>query len=256
MKNNELCVVSHSGGLDSSTLFAKALSEGKTVLPVNFNYGQKNIVEMTAQQNVWKYFKERFPEQVLDTIIIDFTSIIGDAIGTFQKNRDNGKAEESTEMTYYMPSRNLLFMTMSAVIGEILANDQDITKLSLGLGIHQHSDIYAKDYWDISPQFAERLQDLLSLNDNLEVSIYSPYKDGMKSEIIKDMQKLNVPFGATWTCYNPQLLNTTGDPVHGTIEEYVPCLECEACLERSSQADIAGVTDINEYCVIVYKDKI
>jgi 7-cyano-7-deazaguanine synthase len=255
MKNNELCVVSMSGGLDSSTLFAKALSEGKTCLPVNFNYGQKNIVEMTAQQNVWKHFKQKFPDQVLDTIVIDFTSIIGDAIGTFQKNRDNGKAEESTEMTYYMPSRNLLFMTMSAVIGEILANDQDITKLSLGLGIHQHSDIYAKDYWDISPEFAEKLQDLLSLNDNLEVTIYAPYKDGRKSEIIKDMELLNVPFGATWTCYNPRLNSKIYDSVHGNIEEYAPCLECEACLERASQAEIVGVEDINEYCTLVYKDK-
>lgn len=245
----KLCVVAHSGGLDSSTLMLKALVEGYTVLPINYNYGQKNIVEMTAQQNIWKSYKSRFADQLLDTIVIDFTSIIGDAISTFQKNRDNGKAEDSTGMTYYMPSRNLLFMTVSAVIGEVLANDNDIKEVSLGLGIHQHSDIYAKDYWDISPEFANKLQDLLSLNDNVTFSIYAPYAQGMKSEIIKDVFELGVPYFETWTCYNPQLLE---------FEEvvpdkhYVPCLECEACLERASQAvGIEGGEDINKYSIVV-----
>ena len=251
----ELCCLAMSGGLDSSTLLAKALSEGKTCLPINYNYGQVNVVEMHAQKNVWNHYKKIYSKQLLDTLVIDFTSTVGEVISTFRKNIENGHAEESTEMKYYMPSRNLLFMSMAAVVGEIIANDQSYNRLSLGLGIHQHSDIYAKDYWDISPKFASKLADLLDLNDNIDVSIYAPYKDGYKSEIVNDCLLLKVPYKKTWTCYNPHLNNTTGDPVHGIIEEYVPCLECEACLERSSQAEIAGVADINEYCVIVYKDK-
>lgn len=223
----KLCVVNHSGGLDSSTLLAKALMEGYTVLPVNYNYGQKNVIEMTAQQNVWNHYKELYPDMLMETISIDFTTVLGSAISTFQKNRDNGKAEASTQMTYYMPSRNLLFMSVSAVIGEILANDKDIKEIALGLGIHQHSDIYARDYWDISPEFASKLGDLLNLNDNVNFSVYSPYKDGFKSEIIKDAIALSVPFNLTWTCYNPQTIDN---------EFYTPCLICEACLERSSQA--------------------
>ena len=241
-KNNELCIISHSGGLDSSTLLAKALSEGKTCLPINYNYGQVNVVEMTAQKNVWKYFKETYPTQLLETIVIDFTSTVGDVIKTFRENVENGHAEETTDMKYYMPSRNLLFMSMAAVVGEIIANDKSYNKLSLGLGIHQHSDIYAKDYWDISPRFASKLADLLDLNDNLDVSIYAPYKDGYKSEIIKDVKALNVPYKLTWTCYEPK-------NVHGEVNShYVPCLECEACLERSSQAE-GIIDDINEYYV-------
>jgi len=248
MKTNKICVVSHSGGLDSSTLMMKALRAGYTVLPVNYNYGQKNIIEMTAQQNVWEDYKKRYPNTLMDTIVIDFTSIIGGAISTFQKNRDNGKADETTSMTYYMPSRNLLFMSVSAVIGEVLANDKGIEEVSLGLGIHQHSDIYAKDYWDISPEFAERLGSLLALNDNIKFSVYAPYKNGMKSAIIEDMLDMGVPYDLTWTCYNPQQQEN---------DTYVPCLKCEACLERSSQAVGIGYEDtINEYSVKLLEEEI
>lgn len=235
----KLCVVSHSGGLDSSTLMLKALREGYTVLPVNYNYGQKNVIEMTAQQNVWNAYKEEFPITLMGTVTIDFTTVLGSAISTFQKNRDNGKAEETTEMKYYMPSRNLLFMAVSAVIGEILANDLDIDELALGLGIHMHSDIYAKDYWDISPQFASKLADLLDLNDNVQMSVYAPYKDEMKSAIVADVKNLGVPYELTWTCYDPQLVEN---------DTYVPCHVCEACLERKTQADVVGLGDvINDY---------
>lgn len=239
----KLCVINHSGGLDSSTLLAKALQEGYQVLPINYNYGQKNVIEMTAQKNVWQYYKLRFPDQLLDTISIDFTSIIGDAIGTFQKNRDNGIAEETTEMKYYMPSRNLLFMAVSAVIGEVLANDKGIKEVALGLGIHQHSAVYSKDYWDISPEFASKLADLLDLNDNVNFWVYAPYKDGYKSEIIRDVFSLEVPYYLTWTCYDPKQL---------VDNEYGPCLKCEACLERATQAhevNPAAGDFINKYSI-------
>lgn len=252
----KLYVISHSGGLDSSTLIAKALTAGHTVLPVNFNYGQKNLVEMAAQQNVWKYYKEKYQERVLDTMVIDFTDVIAPAIETFKKNRENGKAENTTAMKYYMPSRNLLFMSMSAVIGEIIANDSDITKISLGLGIHQHSNIYAKDYWDISPEFASKLAELMSLNDNVEVSIYAPYKNNMKSKIIDDIVLLEVPYKLTWTCYEPKLYNTL--EMEGELKEhFIPCMRCEACLERASQADkseLFTTGDINDYEIFMSKD--
>ncbi len=250
----KLLILSHSGGLDSSTLFAKALHEGYTVQPVNFIYGQKNIIEIEAQKKVQSYFKVQYPDQIRETIVLDVQNFLGTAVETFQKNRDNGKANETTEMEFYFPSRNLLFMAVSAVVGEIIANDSGISELALGLGIHQHSDIYAKDYWDISHQFAEKLADLLDLNDNLNVSVYAPYKDGTKSEIIKDVERLNVPYELTWTCYNPVLYNTHENK--GEIfETYVPCDKCEACLERLTQAKKSALYNtINKYKCDIKKE--
>jgi len=247
LEENTLCVINSSGGLDSTTLMAKALAEGKTVLPVNYNYGQKNIIEMEAQKNVWQFLKNKYPDQLKETIIIDFTETLGNAIKTFQLNRDSGETEKKTDMKYYMPSRNLLFMTTSLVIAEIIALDQNITKIELGLGIHKHSDIYTRDYWDISPDFATRLQSILELNDNVKVEVYAPYADKLKSDIIQDSFSYAVPYELTWTCYEPNMIE------HGL---YKPCDKCEACLERKTQAEDIGMGDtINDYSIIIEDEK-
>jgi len=237
--SKKLLVLSMSGGLDSSVLCARALAEGYTVLPITYAYGQKNHVESIAQSNIWNSLKIEYNETLLDTLSIDFTSLIGGAIQTFQKNRDNGKAEESNEMKYYFPSRNLLFMTVAAVIGETISIDESIDSISLGLGIHKHSDIYAKDYYDISPEFADKLGELLSLNKDININIYAPYKGYFKSEIIKDMIKYNINYELTWSCYSPEYISPL---------VVRPCDECEACLERSSQARESNLKlSINNY---------
>ena len=250
----KLCVVNSSGGLDSSTLMRKALDEGFKILPINYNYGQKNIVEMSAQKQIVNQFKKQFPDMIMDTIVIDFTQTFGDAIKTFQNNRDSGKTEDEIGMKYYMPSRNLLFMSTSAVIGEILALDENIKEIYLGLGIHKHSDIYERDYWDISPEFAEKLQDLLSLNDSTSVKVYAPYKDSFKSKIIEDMVKFNIPYRLTWTCYDPVI--SYNEKIELNLA--TPCKVCEACLERSTQANnvVDGFGEIiNDYTLEVNFNK-
>jgi len=247
--DKKLLVLSHSGGLDSSTLFLKALKEGYTVLPIVYKYGQANFIELEAQSRIHMIYKKTYPDQVLDTIFIDYTENIGDVISLFQKNRDNGKAEENTGMKYYMPSRNLLFMSTAAVIGEIIAADESIDSISLGLGIHKHSDIYERDYWDISPTFAEKLSELLSLNDTIKIDVYAPYQDEFKSKIIMDAIDMGVPYENTWTCYEPVISYDDQDNVI-----YTPCNECEACKERKSQAVESGHdSEINDYKIIVKK---
>ena len=244
-----LVVVSMSGGLDSTTLCAKALSEGNTVLPVNFSYGQKNICEIIAQNNLHDYFKSIYGDKILETVNIDLTSSIKNSIQTWQERRDDGSLEAKTELGYYMPSRNLVFMAISAVIGEIIALDSNIEHISLGLGIHKHSDIYARDYWDISPEFAKRLTHLLELNDVVKVDVYAPYADVYKKGIIEDTIRLKVPYDMTWTCYNP-IRDLESEDI-----KYVPCLECEACKEREIQA-IGTLLEgkINQYCLTIKPD--
>jgi 7-cyano-7-deazaguanine synthase in queuosine biosynthesis len=51
---DKLCVISMSGGLDSSTLAFKAIEDGFTILPININYGQKNAVEQHSFENIYK----------------------------------------------------------------------------------------------------------------------------------------------------------------------------------------------------------
>lgn len=246
-KNGKLMVISMSGGLDSSTLAARALHEGYSILPINFHYGQVNEVEIQAQHTIasqlrWAHGEDR----VLKTVNINLTYSLGDAIHSWQKNRDEGKYHDDMELEYYMPSRNLLFMSLAAVVGEIIAkNYPDVNEIMLGLGIHKHSEIYARDYWDITPEFANRLQSLLSLNDAIKVSLYAPYADKYKKDIVLDSIKYGVRYDSTWTCYNPNKENVTrfgtmltnGSRIETIIGiNHIPCNECEACKERATQA--------------------
>jgi 7-cyano-7-deazaguanine synthase len=48
-------VVSLSGGMDSSTLLLRALSEFDTVTAVSFDYGQKHRVELERAQALVNY---------------------------------------------------------------------------------------------------------------------------------------------------------------------------------------------------------
>jgi 7-cyano-7-deazaguanine synthase len=236
---DKLCVISMSGGLDSSTLAFKAIEDGFKILPININYGQKNLVEQHAFKKVLAFFQRNFPDQVLDPINIDLTTVMKTSLKTWQKLRDSGGVQDKTELEFYTPSRNLLFSVMATMIGEIAAMANDLKEVRVGLGVHKHETY--KNYWDITPTFVKKLNELLELNDCVKISMYAPYKDFTKKEIIQDAIRLGLPYELTWTCYNP----VTKQTLNGI--RYKPCLKCEACHERQKAGDELGVTNINDY---------
>ena len=73
-----------------------------------------------------------------------------------------------------------------------------------------------------------------------------PIRYSLKTEIVKDAVRLGVPYELTWTCYNPQKI-ILDKKRPGPYIRYVPCLKCEACVEREKAGKEAGVKDINDY---------
>jgi len=235
-KNLKLCVISMSGGLDSTTLATRAISEGYTVLPVNVIYGQKNIIETEVFHNlINNYFNKKYPGQVLEPVTIDLNSIMTTTLNLWEQLRDSNVIKDATDMEFYTPSRNLLFTSLAAMIGEIAAISTGKIELKIGLGVHKHTQ-YCRDYWDITPEFVSKMDSLFELNDCISVSMFTPYVNETKSKIVQDAIKFNVPYKETWTCYNPVINNG-----------YSPCLKCEACIEREQAGILAGVHDINNY---------
>ncbi len=236
-KSDKLCVISMSGGLDSATLAYKALSEGYKIIPINIYYGQKNEIEKRAFENILKDIKDRYPDKVINTVVIDLTQILETSLSLYQSIRDSGQVEEATELEFYTPSRNLLFSTLAAVVGEIAAIASGNTEVKIGLGVHKHTEY--KNYWDISPEFVNQLNNLLALNDCIKISMYAPYADKTKDQIVLDAIELNVPILSTWTCYSPILVKDT----------YLPCHICEACVERQKAGELASYPQINDYSI-------
>lgn len=221
----KLLITASSGGIDSTTLIYKGIEEGFTILPINFNYGQHNDVEIHAQKRVMEHIKIEYNDQLMETLYIDLNDSLKGPLDQARQMR-NIKVEEDAELSFYMPSRNMVFASLIAMIGEIVGEAQGFDEIHIGLGIHKHSDNYPRDYWDITPEFAKRIQLLLDLNDNMNVQIYTPYVDKTKSEIMTDAWKMKVPINLTWSCYNPVEKFDKFDTV------YSECLNCEACLEK------------------------
>lgn len=237
-----------SGGLDSTTLAYRAISEGYVIQPINIFYGQKNAVEMQAFENLKNKMKAEFPDNFLEPMIVDLTAVMKSSIELWGKERDRGGVKAATDMEFYTPSRNLLFTTIAAMVGEISAMASGKTEVAIGLGIHKHTQ-YDRDYWDITPEFVERMNRVFELNDCMQVSMFAPYVDNTKDEIVKDAIKLGVPYKETWTCYNP--VQKIKDFFGSSVIQYKPCLKCEACVERRAAGEKAGATDINSYSLNV-----
>lgn len=246
----KLCIVSHSGGLDSSTLIAKALAEGMIVQPITFDYGQTNIIEGIAQERVWAIYKKRYGDKIRPTICLNIGMLLGSIKQQYQTIRDSGTVEDKTELEFYTPFRNLVFSSLAAMVGEIICFSEDIDELYVGIGVHKHSsDSYKKDYWDITPAFVEKLNEVMKLNDGIQSQIYAPYASDFKEAIVRDAIDLDVPYKDTWTCYDPKItgIDLSEENQEGSYTLYEPCLKCEACLERQIQGEKAGVDDINDY---------
>jgi len=246
-EQRKLCVVSMSGGLDSTTLAVRAIHDGYVIQPINIKYGQKNAIEKESFKTIYEYIKKEYPDQIMEPIILDLESMLDSSINMYKRIRDSGQVHEKTEMEFYTPSRNLVFSTLAAMVGEIAAIASSKTEVRIGLGIHKHSE-YDRDYWDITPEFVKRLNFLFELNDCMNVEMYAPYAEDPKSTIVRDAIKMGVPYKNTWTCYNPAykpLLKNTAD---GTVTVDVsPCLKCEACIERQKAGEEANIHDINDY---------
>jgi len=240
-KIKKLCVISMSGGLDSTTLAMKALEDGYTVLPINIRYGQKNEVELRAFSEIFHFFRRNFNDQILDPVHLDLQEMAKQSLELYKKTRDSLKVKQTTGHEFYTPSRNLVFTTLAAMIGEIVAIASDLNEVKIGLGIHAHTDIYSRDYWDITPKFVEKLNEVFALNDSIDIKIYAPYANVLKSEIVSEAIRLGIPYEKTWTCYSPIKTEMIG----GT--RYKPCLTCEACRERQKAGEEAGINNINYY---------
>lgn len=238
-----LAIISSSGGLDSTTLIYKVLNETDwDIVLVSFNYGQVNEVELIAQKKLYETLKNgQFGKRIItkSTLNIPLFNDIGLV---------NMQDVENAEHEFYTPSRNLLFSTTVASFGEAIATKYSYSKVFLGMGLHKHTEeAYGQDgkvsqYWDITPEFAKRLQKVFDLNDQMPTEIYAPYINSYKKEIVMDVVKYKVPYKDTWTCYNPQISRD----VDGSI--YTPCLECEACKERELNAK-GIIGDINDYSI-------
>src|SRR3954465_3964242 len=218
-------VVLLSGGMDSATTAAIALSEGFDVHALSFHYGQRHAAELDAARRVARQLGIR-NHMVLD---IDLRLIGGSALtGELPLPRDTpldriGDAIPAT----YVPARNTIFLSLALGLAEVIgAND-----IFIGANAMDYSG-----YPDCRPEYFRAFQNLARLatragvEEDRGATIHTPLIELSKREIIERGLGLGVNFSITLTCYDPS-------------SDGAACGHCEACLLRLKGFREGGMED-------------
>ena len=216
-------LVLFSGGQDSTTCLAWALSRFDRVSTVGFDYGQRHAVELDARKAVLKRIPLEFPnwQQRLDfdhVIRLGLLRELGrDRFDTGPESDDNFETGKR-----YIPARNLLFVTMAAVI----AFRTGISDLVCGVSQTEYSG-----YPDCTENAVDTMQLAVSANTGREMRVHAPLMQKTKAGVWRLAEELggralvDLIRKETHTCYAGRR-----DTEH---EWGFGCGDCNACRLRS-----------------------
>lgn len=194
-------VVSLSGGLDSSTLLLRALSEYDNVVAVSFDYGQKHKVELERAQELVGYINaqlykvgEPYGKIRYQVIKLDgLTPLLNSALVTGGADVPEGHYEQDNMKATVVPNRNKIFSSIIQAIALSTATQNDST-CDIALGIHAGDHAI---YPDCRQEFRDiDHQAFVAGNwESERVGFFTPYLDTDKYGILQDGLRLCTALG-------------------------------------------------------------
>ena len=222
-------VILLSGGLDSATCLAIAIDSGFLPYALSFRYGQRHEFELDSAKAVSKSMGVE-EHIILD---IDLRAFGGSALTDdieVPKNRDETNIKNEIPVTY-VPARNTIFLSFGLAYAETLrAND-----IFIGVNALDYSG-----YPDCRPEYIASFQHMANLatkagvEEKSDTNIHTPLIDLTKSDIIKAGLNLNVDYGLTHSCYDPE-------------QNGYSCGHCDACQLRIRGFEKLGLSDPIKY---------
>ncbi|CAM4110790.1 7-cyano-7-deazaguanine synthase QueC [Bordetella tumulicola] len=120
MQNHQRrALVLFSGGQDSTTCLAWALSRYAHVETVAFDYGQRHRIELDARLNVLRELRAQFPDwaqRLGEDHLLDL-KVLGQVGDTAMTSDRAIEMQENGLPNTFVPGRNLLFLTLAAALG-------------------------------------------------------------------------------------------------------------------------------------------
>jgi 7-cyano-7-deazaguanine synthase len=188
IKNPRYAVLSLSGGMDSSTLLLRLLSEGYECTCISFDYGQKHSVELERAQELVDYLNSKGQNITYQIIKLDgLSQLLNSALVTGGDEVPEGHYAEENQRATVVPNRNKIFSSIIQSVALSIANEKN-TECVIAMGIH------AGDF-SIYPDCRQEFRDIdyeafKAGNWGAEkVQYFTPYIDGMKLDILKDGEK-------------------------------------------------------------------
>jgi 7-cyano-7-deazaguanine synthase len=111
-------LVLFSGGQDSTTCLALALSKYERVETIAFDYGQRHHIELDARLNVLREIRAAFPQwaaKLGQDHLLDL-AVLGEVSETSLTRDTAFKMEQNGLPNTFVPGRNLLFLTLAAAV--------------------------------------------------------------------------------------------------------------------------------------------
>ena len=214
-----------SGGLDSSTCLALARRQGYACYALSFDYGQRHRCELEAAARVAAHFGVE--RHLVTKIGLD--SFGGSALTA---GIAVPKARSAAEMSHgipvtYVPARNTIFLSFALAWAEVLESSD----IFIGVNALDYSG-----YPDCRPEYIEAYARMANLatkagvEGRTRLEIHTPLLRLSKAQIVTLARELELPFGLTYSCYDP-------DP------QGRACGQCDACLLRRKGFEEAGIED-------------
>lgn len=203
-------VVSLSGGMDSSTLLLRALSEFDTVTALSFDYGQKHRVELDRAQSLVDYLNENGQKVTYRVIKLDgLVDLLNSALVVGGAEVPEGHYAAENMKATVVPNRNKIFASITQAVALSIANEtEEETAIALGVHAGDH-DIYP----DCRQEFRDADDAAFRIGnwDSDRVSYFTPYLLGDKFDILKDgivlCEELGIEFDEVYsrtnTSYKP-----------------------------------------------------
>lgn len=213
-------LVLFSGGQDSTTCLAQALSKYERVETVGFDYGQRHGVELQARLVVLREIRAQFPQwahRLGEDHVLDL-AVLGQVSETSLTRDTAFKMESSGLPNTFVPGRNLLFLTLAAA----LAYRRDLQVLVTGVCETDFSG-----YPDCRDDTMKAMQLALSLGMDKRFLIETPLMWIDKAatwalaEWLGGQRLVDLVIEHTHTCY-------LGDREHRHAWGY-GCGQCPAC---------------------------
>jgi 7-cyano-7-deazaguanine synthase len=229
MTQQPKAVVLLSGGMDSATTAAIALSRSFDVHALTFQYGQRHAAELEAARRVASHLGIR-RHIVLD---IDLRPFGGSALtGELEVPKDTPMEQIGQRIpATYVPARNTIFLSFALGWAEVLG----ASDIFIGANAMDYSG-----YPDCRLEYIQAFQRMADLatragvEEGRRLTIHTPLIELSKREIVERGLALGIDYAITLTCYDP-------------APDGAACGRCEACLIRLKGFREAGLEDPAPY---------
>lgn len=214
-------VVLLSGGLDSATTAAIAISEGYEVIALSFRYGQRHQRELEAAQKI--VAKLNITEHFI--IDVNLSQWGGSSLTDTSIAIPQDGIQSDVIPSTYVPGRNTVFIAIALSLAEA----KNAEAIYLGINAVDYSG-----YPDCRPEYLKAYQQLANLASKVGIEgngikLVAPLVKDSKVDIVRRALSLGVPIEDTWSCYQG------GEK---------PCGVCDSCRIRDKALIAAGREDL------------